>query len=65
MYVFQKHFCMCGSLSKMSKTLIKEFTFCSEVFFFPLPSQSKTELRPGLQLYTFIYIYAVYIIHLD
>lgn len=65
MYVLQKHFCMCGSLSKMSKTLIKEFTFCSEVFFFPLPSQNKTELRPGLQLYTSIYMQYIYSILIE
>lgn len=40
MYVLHELYSMYGSVSKMSETLIKQFTFCSEVFFFPLPSEN-------------------------
>ena len=48
---------MCGSVSKMSETLIKQFTFYSEGFFSSLLSENNPlyfMLKPGLQSYSIL-----------
>lgn len=55
MHVLYKIYLFCGSVSTISETLIKQFTFYSEVFFFPLSLENNPlypELKLGLQLYT-------------